>query len=325
MLATPFTAMFGIEYPLALAPMGGAAGGALAAAVSNGGGLGLLGAGRGDDPSWLERELDELTSATEAAWGVGFQAWAAPVELVERAVSREPAAVMVSFGDPEPLLGPVRASAARLIVQVTDLDEARRALDLGADVLVAQGADAGGHGGTRGTFGFVPAVVDLADTVPVLAAGAIADGRGLAAALTLGAAGALVGTRFLATPEALISPAYSKALLEHDGGDTERSRVLDIARGAPWPARYTARTITTGFLERWRDHEQDLRTDSEARAAFQAAAERADPEAAVFWAGEALDLVHDLVPASDLVRTLVHDGETALRRACPDHKPSTSC
>ncbi len=323
MLKTAFKAMFGIAKPVALAPMGGAAGGALAAAVSNGGGLGLLGAGRGDDPSWLERELDELTSATDAAWGVGFQAWAASVELVERALEREPDAVMFSFGDPAPLLAPVRASPARLIVQVTDLGEARRAVDLGADVLIAQGTDAGGHGGTRGTFGFVPAVVDLADPIPVLAAGGIADGRGLAAALSLGAAGVLVGTRLLATREALISPAYSKALLEHDGGDTERSRVLDIARGAPWPARYTARTLTTEFLERWRDRKEDLRADPDARGAFQAAAERGEPEAVVFWATDAIDLGHDLVPAADLVTALAHDAETALRQVCPDDDLST--
>lgn len=290
------------------------------AAVSNGGGLGLLGVGRADDPAWLEHELDVLISATNAPWGVGFQAWAATRAAVGRALEHEPAAVMFSFGDPEPLIAPVQASAARLIVQVVDLDEARHALDLGADVLVAQGTDAGGHGGTRGTMGFVPAVVDLARGTPVLAAGGIADGRGVAAALALGAAGALVGTRFLATPEALISPAYSKALLEHDGGDTERSRVLDIARGAPWPSRYTARTLTTEFLESWRDREDELRADPETRAAFQAAAQREETDAAVFWAGEALDLVHDLVPAADLLTALTDEAETALRRAWPEHE-----
>lgn len=327
MLRTAFTTLFGITHPLALAPMGGAAGGALAAAVSNGGGLGLLGAGRGDR-SWLEGELAILTAATDAPWGVGFLAWAAEVAAVERALEHEPAAVTLSFGDPEPLLGPVRASSARLIVQVTDLDEARRAVALGADVIVAQGTDAGGHGGKRGTFGFVPAVVDLARSaptpVPVLAAGAIADGRGLAAALALGAAGALVGTRLLATPEALISPAYSKALLEHHGGETERSRVLDIARGAPWPNRYTARTLTSEFLQQWRDDEQAVQADGELQAAFQAAAERGDPSGAVFWAGEALDLVRDLIPAAELIPALVHDAGRALRQACPDDDSSTN-
>jgi nitronate monooxygenase len=320
MLATALTSLFGITHPVVLAPMGGAAGGALTAAVSNGGGLGLLGAGRGNDTDWLNRQLDILTATTTSPWGLGFQAWAATAETVERCLEREPAAVMFSFGDPEPLLAPVHASTARLIVQVTDLDEARHALDLGADILVAQGTDAGGHGGTRGTFGFVPAVVDLAAGTPVLAAGGIADGRGLAAALTLGAAGVLVGTRLLATPEALISPAYSKALLEHSGDDTERSRTLDIARGAPWPARYSARTLTTEFLGRWRGHDDQLRTDADAQTAFQAAAARDDPDAAVFWASDALDLVHDLVPAADLVATLVHDADTALRRVLPGHR-----
>src|SRR6202021_1107024 len=169
-----------IEHPIASAPMGGAAGGALAAAVSNGGGLGLIGGGRCED-DWIEREIAGLAERTSKPWGIGFLSWAVTNDTVKRALEHEPSAVMLSFGDPVPLAQPVLESESRLIVQVVDLDEARRAIDVGADVIVAQGCEAGGHGGTRATLPFVPAIVDLVSPVPVLAAGGIADGRGLAA------------------------------------------------------------------------------------------------------------------------------------------------
>ena len=153
--------------------------------------------------------------------------------------------MLLSFGDPRPFIPAIRRNGAVLVIQVTDLDEAREALAAGADVIVAQGTDAGGHTGGRGrsAFSFVPVVADLAAPVPVLAAGGIADGRGVAAALALGAAGALVGTRFLAALEALADPSVTKAIVDGGGEDTERSTITDIARGTPWPARYPARTL----------------------------------------------------------------------------------
>jgi nitronate monooxygenase len=185
-LSTPFTAMLGVRHPIVLAPMGGSAGGELAAAVSRGGGLGMLGAGNGD-PAWFEREVAVLAARTDRPWGVGFLSWAVDVGAVERALERGPRAVMLSFGDPGRLAEPVRRAGAVLIVQVTDLDEARRAVDVGADVIVAQGTEAGGHGARRGrsTLPFVPVVVDLVAPVPVLAAGGIADGRGVIPALPI--------------------------------------------------------------------------------------------------------------------------------------------
>ena len=186
-----------MQHPIALAPMGGSAGGALAAAVSNGGGLGLVGGGRGDR-EWVDRELGIVARRTAKPGGISFLAWSVDVDTIKRAIDHGPNAVMLSFGDPALLAGPVHRAGTTLIIQVTDLGEARQALDAGADVIIAQGSEAGGHGGRRATLPFVPAVVDLAAPIPVLAAGGIADGRGLAAALVLGAAGALIGTRFQA-------------------------------------------------------------------------------------------------------------------------------
>jgi nitronate monooxygenase len=292
--------------------MGGAAGGALTAAVSNGGGLGLIGGGR-EGTDWLERELTIATETTTKPWGIGFLSWGAQLRAVEQALEYGPAAVMVSFGDPGPFAPAVHASPAHLIVQVTNLEEARRAVEVGADVIVAQGTEAGGHGGTRATFPFVPAVVDLVTPTPVLAAGGVADGRGLAAALALGASGALVGTRFQASPEALVDAEIVKAILNGHGEDTERSRVLDIARESPWPARYTARTLRNAFLEQWRDRPEDLANDTSARDAYSRAAEQGDMDAVAVWAGEAIDLITEAESASDMVGLMAERAEEAIR------------
>lgn len=315
-LHTAFTRSLAVEHPIASAPMGGSAGGALAAAVSNGGGLGLVGGGRGER-DWLARELALIADRTSRPWGVGFQTWAIDASTVDWTLDHQPAAVVLSFGDPAPYAERVRAAGVKLILQVTDLDETRRALDVGADVIVAQGSDAGGHSGRDavGTMSFVPSVVDVAGSTPVLAAGGIVDGRGLAAALALGAAGALMGTRFQASVEALVPAEVSKALLGAHGADTERSSVLDIARGAPWPDKYPARTLRNAFLDTWRGRESELRADTAAQQGYREAATHNDPAVVPVWVGQAADLIATIEPAEDLVATIAADAEQALTRA----------
>jgi nitronate monooxygenase len=265
----------------------------------------------------MDRELPIVASGTDQPWGVGFLTWAVDAGAVEHALAYGPRAIMLSFGDPSPFVESIRAAGAALIIQVTDLEEARQAMDLGADVIVAQGTEAGGHGARRGrsTLPFVPVVVDLAAPVPVLAAGGIADGRGLAAALALGAAGALIGTRFQATVEALVDPAITKAIVEGRGQDTERSSVLDIARGSRWPSKYPARTLGHPYLDRWRGREAELTADSQARQDYQNDVTRGVIPPLPVWAGEAVDLITDVPSAADLVTTLATQAEHALVRA----------
>jgi nitronate monooxygenase len=315
-LSTAFTTMFSLRHPIALAPMAATAGGALAAAVSNGGGLGLLGGGLGDR-AWLDRELPIVAEGTRKPWGVGFLSWAADTGTVEHALRYRPAAVMLSFGDPRPFIPPIRQARTALILQVTNVEEARQAVDLGADVIVAQGTEAGGHGARRGrsTLPFVPVVADLAAPTPVLAAGGIADGRGVAAALALGAAGALIGTRFQATAEGLADPVIKKAIVEGHGEDTERSRVLDIARGSRWPAAWDGRSLGHPFLDQWRGRDDELAADAAARAAYQEGVARGDLPAQPVWAGEGIDLITDLPSAADLVGALAAQAQDALARA----------
>ena len=163
-LRTALTAKFGIEHPVVLAPMGGVAGGALAAAVSEGGGLGLIGAGSGNR-RWIERECRIAKAATGKPWGIGFLTWGVTPDALGAAIEQSPSAIMLSFGDPQPFVDAIRAADIAVMVQVTSIEEAQRALTVGADVVVAQGSEAGGHGGGRATLPFVPAVIDIAGTV----------------------------------------------------------------------------------------------------------------------------------------------------------------
>jgi nitronate monooxygenase len=294
--------------------MGGVAGGALTAAVSEGGGFGMIGGGRGAI-QWLERECALARAGTEKPWGVGLLSWAIDRAALDWVIAQEPAAIMLSFGDPTPFAEVVRSAGITLMVQVTTLADAERALDVGADVVVAQGAEAGGHGEGRSTLPFVPAVVDAAAGTPVLAAGGIADGRGLAAALVLGAAGALVGTRFEATVEAMLSAEELKAIIGATAADTTRDRVLDLAADSDWPSRFTARTLRNRFTDTWHDHEDGLALDAKAKDEFRAGVARGDLDFVPIWAGEAVDLVTDLETAAALVARIADDATKAIATA----------
>ena len=173
-----------------------------------------------------------------------------------------------------------------------DLAGARLAVAAGADVIVAQGTEAGGHGGQRSTLPLVPAVVDAVAPIPVVAAGGIADGRGLAAALMLGADGALIGTRFYASEEALGHDGAKQRIAAARGDETARTSVFDVVRGLAWPDSYTGRALRNGFMERWHGRESELSAalDIE-RGAYQLAARDGDLDTAVVWAGEAVDLI----------------------------------
>jgi nitronate monooxygenase len=305
MVENALTEMLGIHHPLLLAPMGNVAGGELAAAVSGAGGLGLIGAGYGDR-EWLARELDRCR--IDAPFGVGFITWslARQPELLDLALDRRPAAVMFSFGDPVPFVGRVHDAGARVICQVQTVADARRAVECGADVIVAQGTEAGGHGAGRSTLALVPAVVDAAGTVPVVAAGGIVDGRGTRAALALGADGVLVGTRFIATPEALAPESAKRRIVAAGGDDTVRTTVFDIVRGYSWPAPYTGRALRNGFTERWHGREAELRDNlATEQAAYREAVQRGDVNTAVVFAGEGVDGIHAVEPAAAVVEALV--------------------
>lgn len=312
-IRTALSQMFGLDYPIVSAPMGGISGGRLAAAVSNAGGLGLVGGGYGDE-QWLETELALAARAARRPWGAGVITWHIDTGVIELILGFKPAAMTLSFGDPRPYAAMIKRAGVKLICQVQDLPSARIALEAGADVLVAEGTEAGGHGGSRGTLPLVPAVVDIAGNVPVLAAGGIADGRGLAAALMLGAAGALMGTRYYASLEALGSDSAKSRIVAASGEDTLRTRIFDIVRDYPWPEQYTGRALRNSFTERWHANEDGLLAalDGE-RTRFQQAGHDADYDIRMVWASEAADLIRTVESAADITRGIGSEAERLLR------------
>lgn len=315
MIRTRLTELFGLDHPIVLAPMGAVTGGRLAAAVSNAGGLGLLGGGYGE-LEWLRRELPLVREGARRAWGAGFITWSAKPEAIELALEHAPHAVMLSFGDPRPHARRVKAAGRKLICQVQDLAGARLAAEAGADVIVAQGTEAGGHGALRATLPLVPAVVDAVKPIPVVAAGGIADGRGLAAALMLGAEGVLVGTRFYASEEALGAGRAKARIAAASGDETLRTRIFDIVRRLDWPAVNTGRALRNRFAERWHGREAELERalDTEA-AAFKAAQQNGDFDTAMVWAGEGVDLIGSVEPAAAIVAAMAAEAERLLASA----------
>ncbi len=316
-LRTRLTETLGITHPILLAPMGGVAGGRLAAAVSDAGGLGLIGGGYGD-AAWLEREF---AAAGNRRVGCGFITWslAKNPALLDRVLERAPAAVMLSFGDPKPFAARIHAAKVLLMCQVQNRDQALQALDAGAGIIVAQGTEAGGHGGGRATLPLVPALADLvaqrAPQAMVVAAGGIADGRGLAAALTLGAEGVLIGTRFYASAESLAHDRAKACVIAASGEATVRTRIFDIVRGLDWPATITGRALSNAFAVRWHGREADLAAAAAERERYQAAVAAGDFATAVVFAGEAADLITDVPSAATIVARIAAEAEAALNAA----------
>jgi nitronate monooxygenase len=315
-LATRLTRKFGLRNPVVLAPMAFAAGGALAAAVTRAGGLGLIGGGYGD-AAWLEQQF---AAANGERVGVGFITWSLrqSPSLLTEVLKHRPAAVMLSFGDPRPFADEVRAAGAAIICQCQDMGHVMDALEAGADVIVAQGAEAGGHGALRGTLNFVPEVADhLAAKAPgtlLLAAGGIGDGRGLAAALMLGADGVLVGTRLWASDEALVKAGHHRAILDTEGDGTLRTRIPDIVRQIPWPAGFTARIRRNAFTGQWHGREEALQAAAAVEGPrYRQASEAGDPENTAVWFGEAAGLIHSIEPAAAIVGRMVSDAAARLR------------
>ncbi len=206
-ISTRLTQRFNLTHPVISAPMDVIAGGKLAAAVSGAGGLGMLGGGYSDDDDWFDREF---AAAGNQAVGCGFITWALRKnpKILDAVIARKPKAIFLSFDDPEPFASKIKGAGIPVICQLQTRADAERAIDCGADVIVAQGTEGGGHGGMRATLTLVPEIADLiakrAPQTLLCAAGGIADGRGLAAALMLGADGVVVGTRFWASQEALV-------------------------------------------------------------------------------------------------------------------------
>lgn len=315
MLHTPLCDLLGIEHPILSAPMAGAAGAELAAAVSQAGGFGLIGGTTPGGQNWLRAQIRACRERTNRPFGVGFIASAPGVEaLVQVALEERVAAIAWSFADPTAYVPPAHAAGIKVLVQVQTVAQAVIAARAGADVIAAQGTEAGGHTGYCGTLALVPAIVDVAGSIPVVAAGGIGDGRGLAAVLLLGAQGAWIGTRFVASREALGAPWIKQRVVEAGADDALLTRVYDLATSAPFPQGIADRVLRNDFTARWHGHEEEVETRRETLSAQIAAATASDDvRTAPARAGNAAGLIQELAPAGEIVRRLAGDAERILR------------
>ncbi len=313
-ISTPLTTLLGVRHPILSAPMDVIAGARLTRAVSEAGGFGILGGGYGER-SWLEAETAKLKKFS-GVFGIGFITWslAKQPELLDIALAAKPRAIMLSFGDPKPFAPRIKSAGASLICQVQNEAMAQQALDAGADILVAQGSEAGGHGASRTTIDVVPAIIDLvAGRVPVAAAGGIADGRGLAAMMMLGASGVLLGTRFYASVECDGAEEAKQRICAATSGNSVRGIIFDLSRNNVWPAPFTGRCLINDHARRWIGREVELLQNVKQVAADYAVAKAAGNfDIAAVIAGEAVGLIHDIPTVAEIVGRIVTEAEQIL-------------
>lgn len=318
MISTKLTELLGIDHPVISAPMGSVSGGRLATAVTRAGGLGLVGVSYGD-AAFIDEHVAQAAQGG-GVWGVGCVMFTFDERpgLWDKVLGYAPPVIALSFGDADQVRRYVASAAdsgAHVVVQVHDPEQAAVAVQAGASVLVAQGAEAGGHHKTQATLPLIPAVLDLTQgVVPVVAAGGFADGRGLAAALALGADGVMMGTRFAVTEESMGTPGFKSSLISGATADLVDTRAFDVVRGIPWDEVYQARSVNNAFARAWTGRDGELaERRAEIEPEWAAAVARDDTSQRALFAGEVLDLVQDVRPAASVVRDTVAEAETILR------------
>lgn len=301
-----------IDVPLLNAPMTPQAGGALARAVAEAGAFGMLGFDEDESDAEIAAQLALLAVAPRPRFGIGLAAWVLErsPHLLATAIAAKPGLISISFGDPAPYAKRVRDAGILLASQVQSRARAQQALDAGVDILVAQGTEAGGHTGAVGTLPLLQIVLDMTDR-PVLAAGGIATGRGFAAVIAAGAAGAWVGTPFLLATESRSTAQARERILAADETQTVLTGLFDRLQNKPWPAEFRGRALRNAFETEWHGREDAL--DDAARARFQTAKIARDLDVAHVYAGESVGLLRAERSAGEIVRTLANDAAACLR------------
>ena len=313
-LPTRFTSTFGVTHPILLAPMGGATDAALAVAVSSAGGLGSFGAMHPRWPdAWVAQQIAEIRASTDRPFAVGFNINFLPLmePRFNMALEVEVPVVMLSFGDPKPWIDRAHTAEARVICQVQTPSHARAAVDAGADALVVQGNEAGGHTGAMGLLPLLDTVLEWGVDLPVLASGGIASGRTLAAVLTMGADGACIGTALLASQEA--SPAHPSTkdlITASDGSDTVWTSSFDIALGWRFPDGIRVRAHANAFTREWEGREDQLRAR---RSDIGATVDNADADRALVMYGQSAAAVTAVRPVAEIIHDLVERAAGHLR------------
>ena len=318
MLHTRFTDLLGLTYPLMSAPMSNHSGGQLAAAVSKAGGLGTFGGTNDLGHEWLRHQLDFVRSETDRPFGVGLITHLIEPDPTnfEIVLDEKVPVIIFSFADPMPWLGRAKAAGAFTICQVQSLELADLAVAGGADMLLAQGNEAGGHTGSMNLLPLLVGLLERYPGVPVLAAGGITTGRALASVLAAGAHGASLGTALLATPEAVEVPAsFKERILLSDGQDTTFTRLYDLLGARPWPEGIAGRVYSNRLVREWDGRDAEILAQREELASDVAAARaRQDPEVASVYMGQGAGQVQTIRSAAEVVRTIAGEAEGIIRK-----------
>jgi nitronate monooxygenase len=309
--------LLGVRHPLGNAGMAGVAGPELCAAVADAGGIGTLALG-GATADEAASRVGRVRELTKNPFGVNFIAWMLGRDTgpLDAALEAGVSSVTLSFGDSAPYVHRIHDAGAVVLQQVQTVEGAVAAVEAGVDALIAQGTEAGGHTGQIPLLPLLPQVVDAARDVPVLAAGGIGDGRGLAAVLMLGASGALMGTRFIVADEAVSAwPKLPDQVLAASASDTVWTTAIDVVNGggtSQWPAPIGARLIRTPFLEKWLLHEDSLA--AQLRAAVAAPEERVgdDRDPTPAYAGPIAGMISRRESAADILASTISQAREVL-------------
>src|ERR687883_18400 len=319
LLRTPVCDVLGIDVPIMQAAIWPATAPELVAAVSDAGGLGSIGSVF-ESAENVERNIARVRELTSRPFAVNHVVPLLDEEAFKATLEAEPAVISLALGDPADLVERAHAAGAKVVQQVHTVAQARRAAELGVDVIIAQGSEAGGQGMSLGVgaMALIPQVVDAVSPVPVLAAGGVADGRGLAAALVLGAQGANVGTRFLASEEASADESWKQAILATESEDVVRFEAWkEIFPPAGEDAYETVpRVMRTSFVEEWQRHPEEARREAQRlREEVISVIRQRRPHELLPFTGQTVGMIRTLLPASEIVRRMVAEAEQALERA----------
>ncbi len=317
MLRTPLCDLLGIEFPVIQAGMGLFTVAELVAAVCNAGGLGSLGASQRpvDD---LRRQLALTRTLTDRPFAVNHLVPTLNEEAFALTLEAQPPIISLALGDPGDLVKRAHDVGILVIQQVHTVKHARQAAEREVDVIIAQGGEAGGFGGMVAALALLPQVVDAVRPIPVVAAGGIADGRGLAAALVLGAQGVNIGTRFLASVEAPISAGWKQAILAAESEDVVKVEVWNDIIPLPGGGGYgtVPRALRTPFIEEWQQRRNDAKREAERlQSEVITALQQGRFHEIVPFAGQTAGLIREILPAGEIVRRIVTEAEEALKRA----------
>ncbi|MFL5629427.1 MAG: NAD(P)H-dependent flavin oxidoreductase [Ktedonobacteraceae bacterium] len=318
MLHTYLTTSWQLRYPIIGAPMAYVGRGRLARAVSQAGGLGMIGIGSTESVEFLAQEAAIACGTDQGRFGIGMHAWANErrPDLLDAAIEAKPFLISISFGSPAPYVERLHQHGILLATQVNTRTEAMQAAQAGVDLIVVQGAEAGGHiTGQVNTLPLLQSVLDAVQ-VPVLAAGGIANPRGVAAALAAGAEGVWVGTCLLASPECENTEQARTRVVQAQETDTIVTRAFDVAQGLAWPPQYPGRALRNRFTDQWHSHIDALPQANEARQQLAEAVASKNYDLAYIYAGEAVGLVKREQPAAEVIRQLGEGAEQLLRERC---------